>query len=142
MAFRMRKKPQAPKRTQNVFKVDIDTFDNLQELFDWVESSLPVDKKKAHITRHDFPHYDDYSLVIQYSVPESDQDFQMRVGEYSVRLARWYDWYEKNKEAIEKKEEEEALAKRVRALKEVERLEKKIAAMKEKQEKLERSADD
>ena len=141
MAFRMRKKPQAPKRTQNVFKVDIDTFDNLQELFDWVESSLPVDKKKAHITRH-YHYNDDPSLVIHYSLLEPDQDFQMRVDEYNVELARWYDWYEKNKEALEKQKEEKALAKRVRALKEVKKLEKEISAIRERQAKLERSVDD
>lgn len=100
MGIKLRAKPTKPKKKQSVRDhVFLYGGMSLQNVLDGIPST--VNPKDVFFgTRRGY--YDETEYEFEWEEEESDAAFDKRVAAYNSRLKKWNQWYEENKEEVDK----------------------------------------
>jgi hypothetical protein len=119
MVFRIRKKPQKPKRRIITDRFWIDVYFKSIKLNDIERSirnqverqindstylrrlGLTLDEHYFNLRLEESSGYDDYSLEVLGDRHETDKEFKQRFNSYQTRLKSYNKWYAENKDKIE-----------------------------------------
>ena len=91
--MKLKKKPEYPVRSTTTKVINFDNYDSLSELIAVIPAG--IDPRINH-------GYYDSGARLEYEELEREEDFAKRVDVYERNLAKYNEWFEANKEEIEK----------------------------------------
>lgn len=126
----MRRKPSRP--TRKKIPVHRSMYDSIsgEEILKILAEADDQGVEPKDVLLHIETYWDDCEHAFKWDRPETDEEYQVRLEKYKKDLQKWKDWATKNKEKIDKYEQEQ----RAKAIEEAEHQQR--MAEKEKRRRL------